>query len=322
MLKKLKWLLGEECPWGIQPGTWYLIIVFISATLMIGILAGTSQVIKQERMCRMSVPSASVSNVILPIRSREDIGDLVSKTLTRLRFEGSIKDIEYNFGNGKWVVRYEALTKEGLKDIEVRVDDRTMKIEKIYFVLMLPELRPIDLNFEGQPMKGNASAKITIVEFGDFDCAYCKEFYETVYKKLMKEYVETGKAKYIFVNFPLTSVHPRAQKAAEAAECAYDQGKFWEYHDIIYENWDPEAEKDALSDEDLKRYAEEVGLNMNEFNDCFENGKKMLAVQEDYQEAIKLGVTAAPSFYIDGSLIGGAQQYKVFKQIIEYKLSN
>ncbi|MCD6414164.1 MAG: thioredoxin domain-containing protein [Candidatus Diapherotrites archaeon] len=321
MMEKLKKLLSEECPWDIPPGTWYLIIVFISATLMIGILAGTSQVLKEERVCNMNVPSSSVSNIILPIRTNNDVNHLVLSTLTRLRYGGSIKNTRYNFANGKWLVDYEAKTNEGLKIIEVRVDDRTLKIEKIYFVLMTPELSPSKINLDGQPIKGNMSAKLTIVEFGDFDCAYCRNFYRTTYKKIIKDYVDTGKAKYVFINFPLTSIHPRSERAAEAAECAYDQGKFWEYHDVLYDNWDPESLKDALSDEDLKSYAMKVGLDMEEFNTCFGNGEKVSTVQGDYQLAIKEGAIVAPSFYIGDSLIGGAQPFVMMKRIIDYNLA-
>ena len=166
------------------------------------------------------------------------------------------------------------------------------------------------------PEVDEGTAVVTIIEFSDFECPFCGRAHPTV-ERIKKEY--GSKVKHIFKHFPL-SFHPYAQKAAEASECARDQGKFWEMYNTLFDN------SKALEDSDIKGYATELGLDMDEFNECYDSGIKDKVVMEDFTEGQSRGVSGTPAFFIqgtaeDGSImeesIQGAQPYEVFKDTIE-----
>ncbi|MFH1751188.1 MAG: DsbA family protein [Candidatus Micrarchaeota archaeon] len=176
-----------------------------------------------------------------------------------------------------------------------------------------PQQQPTGPNFnlEGAAVKGKSDAKITIVEYSDFQCPYCERFYSLTYPSIITDWIDTGKAKIIFKHFPLNQIHPNAQKAAEATECANDQGKFWEMHDIMFEN------QGAIQVTDLKKYAADLKLDTTKFNSCLDSGEKADKVNADLQEGIANGVTGTPSFFINGQNLVGAQPYSVFQQALQ-----
>src|SRR3989344_4635942 len=159
-------------------------------------------------------------------------------------------------------------------------------------------------------VEGSANAPVTIIEFSDFQCPFCSSFYNSALTQIRKDYVETGKVKIIYRDFPL-SFHPEAQKAAEAAECAKDQGKFWEMHDKLFEN------QQTLSLSNYKAWAKELGLDSAKFNQCLDSGSKAAEVANDQQDGAAAGVGGTPSFFINGKLVVGAQPYSVFMQAID-----
>jgi protein-disulfide isomerase len=163
------------------------------------------------------------------------------------------------------------------------------------------------------PFKGSPDAPVTIVEFSDFQCPYCARFYKNTLPQIEEKYIKTGKVKLIYKDFPL-SFHQYAQKAAEAAECADEQGKFWEYHDKLFEN---QSQLDVAS---LKRYAAELGLDTQAFNECLDSGKMAAEVQQDFNEGKAKGVSGTPTFFINGQKLVGAQPFEAFERIIEEKL--
>jgi protein-disulfide isomerase len=167
------------------------------------------------------------------------------------------------------------------------------------------------ISLTGKIPRGNVSAPITIVEYSDFQCPFCKRVQPTL-DQLLKDY--NGKIKLYYKHFPLNQIHPYAQKAAEASECAADQGKFWEYHDKLFEN------QNALDIQSLKKYAAELGLDTNKFNSCLDNGDKASQVNTELQEGISNGVSGTPTFFINGIELVGAQPYDAFKQIIDSEL--
>ena len=169
------------------------------------------------------------------------------------------------------------------------------------------------ISVDDDPVKGDANAPITIVEFSDFECPFCARFYSQTYKQLETEYIDTGKVKLVFRDFPL-GFHQNAQKASEAAECADDQGKFWEMHDAIFEN------QQSLSISSLKQWAGQIGLDTGEFNSCLDSGKHSEEVQSDFREGATYGVSGTPSFFINGIQLVGAQPFSAFKQIIDSEL--
>jgi protein-disulfide isomerase len=119
----------------------------------------------------------------------------------------------------------------------------------------------------------------------------------------------------VYRDFPLTSIHQYAQKAAEASECADDQGKFWEYHDLLFAN------QSTLDVDSLKGYAAELDLDTATFNDCLDEGKQSSEVEKDSQDAQAAGVTGTPAFFINGQLVSGAQPFSVFQQVIDQLLA-
>jgi protein-disulfide isomerase/copper chaperone CopZ len=160
-------------------------------------------------------------------------------------------------------------------------------------------------------VRGDFEAPITLVEFSDFECPFCGRHFPTL-NKILSDY--KGKVRLVYKHFPL-SFHPNAQKAAEASECASEQGKFWEYHDKLFEN-----QTSGYSLEKFKQWARDLGLNVTKFNDCLDSGKYAQKVQADYQEGLQKGVNGTPATFVNGQLVSGALPYEVFKQIIDSAL--
>jgi len=164
---------------------------------------------------------------------------------------------------------------------------------------------------------------VTIIEFSDFQCPFCLRFWNETLPQIKQEY--EGKVRFVYRDFPLTSIHEWAQKAAEAAECADDQNKFWEYHDLIFAN--QSALNQQLDTEGLSAvlttfggYASDLGLDTAAFNDCLDSGKYTSEVQKDVQDGQSYGVTGTPAFFINGQLVSGAQPFASFKTVIDAAL--
>ena len=159
-------------------------------------------------------------------------------------------------------------------------------------------------------IKGDPNAPSTIIEFSDFQCPFCEKFWSTTLLQLEAEYINAGKAKFIYKHLPLTRIHGFAFKAAEASECAADQGKFWEYQDILFER------QDKLSKSNLKSYAKEIGLDTTLFDACLDSGVMSERVRLDIAEATKRGVSSTPIFFVNDQKVEGAQPFAVFKSIL------
>ena len=162
-------------------------------------------------------------------------------------------------------------------------------------------------------IRGNVSAPITLVEFSDFECPYCEKHTPTL-DKIILDYKD--KVRLVYKHYPLTNIHPNAQKAAEASECASEQGKFWEYHDILFKN-----QKSGLSVDKFKTWAAQLGLNVSQFNSCLDSSKYKSKVDADLAEGSSKGVSGTPGTFINGELVEGAVPYETFKQKIDALLS-
>ena len=160
------------------------------------------------------------------------------------------------------------------------------------------------------PSRGPKDAKITIVEFSDFQCPFCSRAHDTV-EQVMQAY--PGKLRLVFRHFPL-DFHKQAPKAAEAAMCADEQGKFWEYHDVLFKN------QQKLEPADLKAHASVVGLDAGKFGSCLDSSKFAQAVKADTEAGKKVGVSGTPAFFINGVMLSGAQPYEEFKRVIDQEL--
>jgi protein-disulfide isomerase/Skp family chaperone for outer membrane proteins len=163
----------------------------------------------------------------------------------------------------------------------------------------------------GYPSRGPANAPVTIVEFADFECPYCGALYPTM-KQIEKNYAD--KVRLVYRQYPLTNVHRRAQKAAEASLCANEQKKFWDFYDSLFSN------QNQLEDADLKQRAKTLGLNTTEFNSCLDSGKQAEAIQKDKDDAKKLGVSSTPTTFINGRLVSGVRSYAEIREVIDDEL--
>ncbi len=162
------------------------------------------------------------------------------------------------------------------------------------------------------PAKGPDDAVVTIIEFSDFQCPFCQRVVPTIDQVVAKYPTEV---RFVFRNLPLNNIHPRAQAAAEAAACANNQAKFWEYHDLIFAN------NRALSDQDLEGYASEIGLEMAAFRQCVQNRETQQIVDADAAVAEELQISGTPSFLINGIPMHGAQSLEAFSQIIDEEIA-
>ena len=163
----------------------------------------------------------------------------------------------------------------------------------------------------GDPSLGPATAPVTIVEFSDFQCPFCQRVAPTL-KQLRDTYGD--RVRIVWKDFPLTAIHAQAFKAAEAAQCAHEQGKFWDYHDRLFGN------QQALQPESLKKHAVDTGLDAGKFNECLDSGKYAQRVQTQIGVGAALGVNATPAVFINGRMLAGAQPYQTFAAVIDEEL--
>lgn len=159
---------------------------------------------------------------------------------------------------------------------------------------------------------GPADAPITIVEFGDYQCPFCRRWYDEVYEPLLAAY--PGKIRMVYRHLPLTSIHPDAMSAAEAAMCAGDQDAFWQYHEKLFSS-------ESLGMNTYLKYAQDLGLNRTAFEACLRDRKYQQTIQADSDFALNLGVRSTPTFFINGLAVVGAQPLEVFKQVIDKELA-
>jgi protein-disulfide isomerase len=186
-----------------------------------------------------------------------------------------------------------------------------------------PEPRPqepVDIPLGDAPRVGNPDAPVVVVEYTDFQCPYCARHFQQTMPQIMENFVETGQVLYVFKDFPLTSLHPQAVKAAEAARCARDQEAYLAMHDTLFtrqEEWNGKSDAPEL----FTGYAEELGLDVDTFTECLQSGQHEAAIMANLEEGIGFGVRGTPGFFINGHFISGAQPYPVFAQTINQLLS-
>ena len=177
----------------------------------------------------------------------------------------------------------------------------------------------IDVDIDDDPMLGDEDAPVTIVSFEDFQCPFCKRSFDQTFPMLKKNYIETGKVRYIYRDFPLP-FHTEADEAANAAECAGDQDKFWEMHEMIYKNqqeWAGNSQAISI----FKGYAKDIGLDTTKFDSCLDSRKYDSEIQNDMSDGNSYGVSGTPTFFINGISLVGAQPYSEFERVIEQELA-
>lgn len=178
----------------------------------------------------------------------------------------------------------------------------------------------VDVAVGHLPILGNKNAKVTLIEFSDFQCPFCKRFFDDALVQIKKDYIDTGKAKLAYRHYPLP-FHQNAQKAAESSECANYQGAFWEYHDLLFQKqteWENQSATDATKS--FESYATEIGINTSQFQTCLSSSKFANVVAEDLNDGQKAGVSGTPTLFVNGKAIVGAQPFSAFKSAIDEEL--
>lgn len=165
---------------------------------------------------------------------------------------------------------------------------------------------------DNEPIKGPIDAPVIIAEFGDLQCPFCKNFAEVTLPQIISTY--GSYVGFVFKDFPLTAIHPLAEKAAIAANCAFSQSKFWEMHDLIYTN------QDTLTEANFAAFAAQIGLDQATFDTCYQNQTPLSEIQGDVSEGQTLNVTGTPTFFINGLMVNGALPFDNFKTIINSEL--
>jgi len=170
---------------------------------------------------------------------------------------------------------------------------------------------------------GDKDAPVVMIEFSDYQCPFCRSFWRDTLPLIKSEYINKGKIKFVYRDFPLDSIHPGAKQAAEASECAREQDKFWEMHDKIFSEQDKQGGGTAqFGASDLKKWANDLGLNTSKFNSCLDSGKYAEEVAKDLSNGQAAGITGTPGFFINGKLVVGAQPFSAFKSIIDKELGS
>ena len=173
---------------------------------------------------------------------------------------------------------------------------------------------PVDIDAGGNAVKGDTDAPVTIIEFSEYQCPFCKRYVDQTLTQIQEKYIDTGKVKYVFRDFPL-SFHNNAKPAAIATECVREKGgddAYWDYHDVLFEN------NTALDSDSLKKYASDMGYDIA---DCLDNEKYADEVDTDFKAGQAVGVQGTPAFFINGRFLSGAQPFSVFEKVIEEELA-
>lgn len=186
---------------------------------------------------------------------------------------------------------------------------------------------------DGEHVLGNADAKVTIVEYSDLECPFCRRFYEGAYQSIKKEYIDTGKAKLVFRHYPL-DFHPYARLFASAAECAGKQGRFYDMHDKIFfeqakfeesavklQAQGRQVQPKTYTDKDMIGYASQLKYDVVAFTQCLKDPNTMTAVDEDLNTGSEFGVNGTPTVFVNGVRVVGAQPFGNFKAIIDAELA-
>ena len=177
---------------------------------------------------------------------------------------------------------------------------------------LAPPVQRLQVSADDDPAWGNADAPVTIVEFSDFQCAYCRIFYQTTMVTLLERYPK--QVRFVYRDFPLASIHPQATLAAEAAQCAHAQGRFWEFHNALFAN------TNRLAPDLYQTLAISMGMDKERFATCLTSREFSQEVEKDFNAARVLGVTGTPTFFVNGIPLVGAQPLEAFVEVIEREL--
>lgn len=212
---------------------------------------------------------------------------------------------------------------------EEKLDEALAKLELKILQNQLPSEQPkppVKVSIDNDPIIGDPNAPITIIEFSDFQCPFCARFHIQTLPLILQDYIDQGKVKLVFRDFPIQSIHPNALPAAIAAECANEQGQFRAMHDMLFDNqneWSNQETVNAVSI--FSQYATTIQLDQEKFDSCLSNGKYIDEIRKDLDDGRDYGVTGTPGFFVGNDKLGyvelkGAQPFDSFKKIIDAQL--
>jgi len=228
------------------------------------------------------------------------------------------------FAGSYMSLKSDQITKLELNEAIVKLESKILKNQQ---APVQPDLQPISVSIDDDPIRGNQDAPITIVEFSDFQCPFCARFQINTLPLILEQYVDTGKVKFVYRDFPIQNSHPNAMPAAVASECAHEQDKYWQYHDILFENqgvWNKVEVTSAITI--FKEFATKLDLNQDQFDSCLDSGKYIEEISNDLKDGKRYGITGTPGFFIGNEengfvKINGAQPFEAFKSIIDSQLN-
>jgi protein-disulfide isomerase len=222
----------------------------------------------------------------------------------------------------------EALQQEvqALRESQKKLETEIETIKKRVVDRHTSQVQDVVVSIEGRPFKGDRAAKVTVVEFSDYQCPFCARHARDTLTALEADYITSGKVKYVFQDFPIASIHPQAVKAHEGAHCAGEQGKYWPMHQRLFQS------QKSLTAGDLRAHAEGIGLEVSRFDECVHGGRHAATVRLALTQGKKATVRGTPTFFVGLTdtaeptvravkVIRGAQPYQVFKEAIEELLA-
>lgn len=258
--------------------------------------------------------------------------------------------VNFTFGKGMQQTQTQAYVTNGGKLILGQVIDMAEPLETMAPMNASNQPERIDVSIGGDLCLGSQDASVTVIEFSDYQCPYCQRFWADTLPKIKDAYIDTGKVKFVYRDYPLTGLkHAYAQKAAEAAGCAGEQGKFWEMHDKLFENQgklvplQKQVDSPTIAGRDIvtvdirgvsyyfditddiammKGFSQELGLDTAAFDSCLNSGQMVPKIQKDMQDGEKAGITGTPAFFVNGVLVSGALPYESFKQLLDRELAD
>lgn len=229
------------------------------------------------------------------------------------------------------LIKLQRLDIEGVKKSQAKVEKDIEEIKnllrggQLHAQPQQAQSQEVILSVENGPFKGDKNAKLTLIEFSDYQCPFCARYFREALPLIESEYIRTGKLKYVFRDFPVTSLHREAFKAAEAAGCAEEQGKYWEMHDRLFVT-------QTVGPRDLMLHAQRLQLDLTNFQKCLDSGQQATKIHKDLAEGQKAGVRGTPTFFLGFTepndskikvlkVIEGAQEFAAFQEAIYNLLS-
>jgi predicted DsbA family dithiol-disulfide isomerase len=223
----------------------------------------------------------------------------------RVFYEGAQTDQTYESVRAQLIARVRQTRTKKYREIFLDSLRRQAKIQ----ILLSPPF--VQVALDDAPVRGPKNAPVAFVEFADFECPFCRQMQPAI-EKLLKDY--NGKVALYFKDFPLP-IHPHAEKAAEAARCAAEQGAFWDYHDALF------REGSNLEVSQLKEFARALGQDTARFNTCLDAGQKVLVIEKDLAQGRRLGISGTPGFFINGRFLSGVVSYETLREVVEQQLN-